>query len=110
MVITLTHGALDNWFTITDEHGHRINGADIEGDREEWTRVADALDIGESVSFKRCAARRTDQGWELSSPRNSVSPTRISATEGARLAVEIRRVLDATPVDEGGPSEDPEVA
>lgn len=99
-MITLTHGSFDNWFTLTDERGLRINGADIEGDREEWTQIATALERGESISFKRCAAARTADGWELSSPRNSVTPTKITREQGTLLAAEIRRVLTEAPVDE----------
>ncbi len=98
-MITLTHGSFDNWFTLTDERGLRINGADIEGDRDEWLQVAAAIERGESISFKRCAAIRTTDGWELSSPRNSISPTKITSAQGAQLVTEICRVLAETPFD-----------
>lgn len=105
-MIALTHGSFDNWFTLCDRLGGRINGADIEGDREEWAQVAAAIEQGESISFKRCAARRTPAGWELLSPRNSIRPTKITAEQGAMLAAEIRRVLAETPVDVPAVDED----
>ena len=99
-MITLTHGSFDNWFTLTDERGRRINGADIEGFREEWAAIAEAIEREESKSFKRCSAvKRADGRWDLSSPRNSINPTTIGASDALALAAEIRRVLAETPVD-----------
>lgn len=104
-MIHLHHGSFDNWFVLGDESGRRINGADIEGDREEWTAIADALEREESKSFKRCAAvKRADGQWELSSPRNSMRPTIISAGQARQLMYTIRGVLAETPVDVPKPS------
>lgn len=98
--LTIHHGALDNWFVLGDERGCRINGADIEGSREEWAAVADAIERGESVHFKRVAfSRQPSSNWLASSPRNSISPSVVGAGVAAQLVVEIRRVLAETPVD-----------
>jgi hypothetical protein len=100
MTITLHHGSFDNWFVLGNERMQRINGADIEGDRDEWEQVASAIERGESILFKRCAAvRKPDGTWLLSSPRNSMSPTIVNAKEASWIAAEIRRVLASTPVD-----------
>lgn len=106
-MITLTHGSLDNWFCLTDEAGRRINGADIEGDRREWADVALAIDQIRSISFKRVAfVLRPDRAWDVSSPRNSITATRITAVDASALADEIRRVLNETPIDVPQPGDD----
>lgn len=114
MKVELTHGSCDNWFCITSaEPGcymQRIGGADIEGDREEMAAIADAIENRKSARFKRCAATHVtvlgdrDGHYLLSSPRNTISPTKITAVEADELAASIRRVLAETPIVE--PSND----
>lgn len=97
---TLTHGSFDNWFCLTNERWQRINGADIEGDRDEWAAIAGAIEKGLSLRHKRCAAElQSDGTWHFWSPRNSMSPTVVSAHEALHIASEIRRVLAETPID-----------
>lgn len=104
-MITIRHGSFDNWFVLVDERGREINSASIEGDREQWAAVADAIERNESIGFKRVAFRHHNDGhWSTSSPRNSMSESYVSAADAAQLVVEIRRVLAETPVD--APSEE----
>lgn len=109
MKCELTKGNFDNWFCITSaESGRymqRIGNADIEGDREEMAAIADAIENRKSAYFKRCAATHVTMFGELSghyllsSPRNTISPTKITVAEADELAASIRRVLAETPID-----------
>jgi hypothetical protein len=73
----------------------RPSDADVEGTADEMAAIASAIETNASTSFHRCAARRVDDGYELSSPRNSQQPAHISFAQAAHLAGEIRRVLQA---------------
>lgn len=106
---------LPDWFTIEwavhdhrgwveeihDEFGGYLSwcysgrpaDADIEGTSAEMRAIAEAIEKGESAEFRRCAAIKTDQGYQLYSPRNSRTPYEASQEQAAHLAEEIRRVL-----------------
>ncbi len=83
----------------------RIGNADIEGDSDEWRAIADAIETGKSVSFKRCCAQTFPEGRvALCSPRNSTGETSISAEDAKHLAAEIRRKLMSETAETGSPA------
>lgn len=67
----------------------RPSDACIEGPKEEMLEIASAIAKGESVSFKRCAARKVGDTYELMSPRNSQTPAVLTLEEAAELADDI---------------------
>jgi len=67
----------------------RPSDACIEGPKEEMLEIASAITKGESVSFKRCAARKVGDTYELLSPRNSQTPAVLTLEEAAELADDI---------------------
>lgn len=71
----------------------RVSDADVEGDATEMLAIADAIQRGESVYFRRCAAERTPNGYLLSSPRNSTRAELITFEEASALALDIRAKL-----------------
>jgi hypothetical protein len=70
----------------------RLGNACIEGHAHEWRMIANAIDRDESADFKRCAAIRTKDGYEFSSPRNSTA-TLLTVECAQRIAAEIKQVL-----------------
>lgn len=117
-VILVKSESMDDWFVIERaEHEHRgwmedvddgdfhyaayrwsgrISDADVEGTAAEMLAIADAIERGESVHFRRCAALvRPDGGYQLNSPRNSQRYGNITAEEAKRLVISIREVAGA---------------
>jgi hypothetical protein len=72
----------------------RVSDADVEGTAAEMLAIAEAIERRGSVSFKRCAARRVENTYALSSPRNSQDPGVISWAQAQQLAATIRTTLD----------------
>jgi hypothetical protein len=75
----------------------RISDADVEGTAAEMLAIAEAIERGESVYFKRCAVSVDGNRYTLSSPRNSQDPGIISRAQASQLVAEIRRVLASVP-------------
>lgn len=107
--ITLEHGFMDDWFVIvSDDPGRylgRINGADIEGTRDEMLSIADAIQRRDYFSAKRCAVdARAEHGDRvlLWSPRNSVRHTAVPRRRAEGLAETIRTKLDRVAEGNGG--------
>lgn len=68
----------------------------IEGYAAEMIAIADAIQKGESASFKRCAAELVGDHYELYSPRNTQGDHAILTMEEAHeLALDIRTKLSA---------------
>jgi hypothetical protein len=78
----------------------RISDACVEGTAYEMTEIAAAIENGESVSFRRCAARFTKDGYMFSSPRNSQRPGFVSHAFAKKLAKDIRAKVVRPPVTE----------
>jgi hypothetical protein len=114
--ITLVRsGGLPDWFTVEwaeHENQHwveplgpgsaalrysgRVADADVEGTSSEMAAIADAIENGGSVTFRRCAAVALGDGrYSLFSPRNSQpeGAAVITPEQARHLAAEIRRVL-----------------
>lgn len=72
----------------------RLGNADIEGTSAEMLVIAQSIELGQSASFKRCAAEHTPDGYAMSSPRNSMEPTLITHAEAKELAADIRGKLE----------------
>lgn len=115
-VVLVKSDSLGDWYVIERaEHEHRgwmeavddgeyshlayrwsgrISDADVEGTAAEMTAIAEAIESGQSVSFRRCAASAQEDGsYHLESPRNSQRAGIISADHARRLALSIREVL-----------------
>jgi len=71
----------------------RITDCDIEGHASEMVAIADAIDAGESASFRRCEAERVGDGYALMSPRNDERPVTITIEEAHELAKSIRAAV-----------------
>lgn len=85
-----------DWYALHWDNFGRVNGASIEGDANEWRQIADAIERGESIGFKRVAFDKHPDGpWFVSSPRNSMSPTRIEPEEVLALVPVIREAIAA---------------
>lgn len=85
---------MPGWFSIfaTEPFG-QVNGASVEGDRSDMGRLADALEKRERFSATRCSVVVDGEFFYLSSPRNSMSATRVPMTRAAGLVEEIRKAL-----------------
>lgn len=85
---------IDGYHTLGLWTSARVADADVEGTAAEMRGIADAIERGESAQFYRCAAIYDGDGcYLLSSPRNSLTPARISAEQACGLAASIRSVL-----------------
>jgi hypothetical protein len=73
----------------------RITNADIEGTSDEMLAIAHAIEQGESISFRRCAAVRVGLGYALSSPRNSMYAAIVPLLSAQALARDIRAKVTA---------------
>lgn len=79
-----------------------LGGACIEGTHPEMLALADALatpgtDYRATETY-RCAAHWRDDGRvDVSSPRNSITPTTLDAATAAKLAAEIREDIASAP-------------
>jgi hypothetical protein len=72
----------------------RISDADVEGTGDEMLAIADAIERGEPVGFKRCAVKPIEGGgFALRSPRNSQEPGAITAKQAAGLVASIRATV-----------------
>lgn len=84
-----------DWYALHWDNFHAVNSASIEGDADEWRQVADAIERGESVSFKRVSFQKESATtWLVSSPRNSTRATLIP-DEGVRALVPVIRAAIA---------------
>ncbi len=82
------------WYSIESCGPNRLTSASVEGTAEEMLAIAEAIEIGGSVSFRRCAALETKDGYELYSPLNSMGTNGLVSTEEAlELAADIREKL-----------------
>jgi len=86
------------WMEPTDYgaklmYSGRISDACVEGTSEEMLAIAAAIKTRQSVSFRRCEADHVDNGYLLSSPRNSQEPGFISFSEADALAESITSVV-----------------
>ena len=106
--------SLEDWYTIEraehdgkfemrpTEYGAslyyagRICDADVEGTSEEMLTIAKAIRDDTSVSFRRCAAIRVIEGYELCSPRNSQESALLTEAEADALADSIFNVINTT--------------
>lgn len=91
--IVLADSSVD-WVEI-----HRLNGAAIEGTREEMLALADALMERREYRAKRCAVWWDYDGAVVWSPRNSITPTVLPPSHAAALASKIREEIDTTPLE-----------
>lgn len=83
-----------DWYALRWDNYDRINGASIEGNAAEWLSIADSIERGEYVSFKRASFdKQKDGSWLVSSPRNSTSATRLTAEDVAELPAVIRTAV-----------------
>lgn len=78
----------------------RISDACVEGTSMEMLEIAAAIENGEDESFKRCAVRKVEGGYEFSSPRNSQRPGFLSLEASRELARDIRAKVVRPPVTE----------
>jgi hypothetical protein len=106
----------DDWYTIERAHHEgrmelrptsygmafwssaRISDACVEGMGYEMLAIADAIDAGIDVEFRRCAVTFTPDGVLFESPRNSTRPARVSVTSAKALAAKIRAAVTAPEV------------
>lgn len=74
---------------------YRIGRACVEGPIYEFRGMADAIEAGESIEFRRCAATRLEDGsYEIYSPRNESMPYPVvSAEEALNIVAAIREAL-----------------
>src|SRR5690606_11498330 len=77
--IVLADSSVD-WVAI-----HRLNGAAIEGTREEMLALADALMERREYRAVRCAVWWDYDGAVVSSPRNSIHPTVLPPSDAVAL-------------------------
>lgn len=92
--LTIRSGWSDDWFVVCDENWRSPQWADIEGSWTEMIAMANAIETGTSFGAKRCAAyARDDGGYDVSSPRNSMSATKLTRDQALTLARNIRGVL-----------------
>lgn len=83
-----------DWYALHRD-GQGLQWASIEGDADEWRQVADAIERGESIAFKRVAFHKESATtWFVSSPRNSTRSTLIP-DEGVRALVPVIRAAIA---------------
>lgn len=83
-----------DWYALHYDNFTQLQYASIEGDADEWRQVADAIERGESIAFKRVAFRKDgDSAWLVCSPRNSTRDTLIPAHEVRDLVATIRETL-----------------
>lgn len=86
-----------DWYALHRD-GRGLQWASIEGDADEWRQIAEAIERGESIGFKRVAFDKHPDGpWFVSSPRNSTTTTRIEAEEALALVPVIRAALAERP-------------
>lgn len=77
---------------------YRIGRACVEGDIGEFRAIAEAIEAGESIEFRRCAATRLEDGsYEIYSPRNESEPYPVvTAGEAVNIVSAIREALGPT--------------
>ena len=73
----------------------RVGDADVEGYAHEMRAIAQAIEDGTGVEFRRCAAHtRPDGSVELCSPRNSMEPAVVTRRAALTLVAAIRAMLE----------------
>jgi len=100
--------AIGNWYTIERAHHEgrtgirrtsygmvvwcsaRISDACVEGPAHEMLAIADGIDAGCDVEFRRCSVTFVADGVLFESPRNSQRPARVSMASAKALAARIR--------------------
>lgn len=65
----------------------------IEGTKSEMLHIAKAIEEKSEVNFTRCSVVTTNDGYEFSSPRNSIYPVKVTIQNGLDLAKDIRSKL-----------------
>jgi hypothetical protein len=83
-----------DWHVLKDARYGYVSDACVEGNADEWRAIANALRLGESVSFKRCAVCWVDATtFSLYSPRNTMG--RGAQLSGHAKASELADIIDA---------------
>ncbi len=88
----------ETWGSIRDADDRYVSDACVEGDREQFIALAEALRAGESVSFKRLRAHRVKGGYEFASPRNTMGRSAFLADAHVPALIEsIERAFPEIP-------------
>jgi hypothetical protein len=90
----LDHDAETGWCVILDAQYRYVSDACVEGTVEEMRAIAAGIRAGETVSFKRCRARRDGDSYAFSSPRNTMGrEARLPMQQALELADAIDEAL-----------------
>lgn len=81
----------------------RIVDGDIEGSGHEMRALAQAIQHGKSVCFKRCQVTWTKAGYLIGRPRGGAAPILITHAVARGLATDIQRKLAHNESWQGAP-------